>query len=210
MNVLIIDSHTLYGEGLRQILINNFSISKVYLASNLNTADAITKKSKFGIDLVLFAINNQNECYLDILKQFISINKNTLIIAIVSDGNLKYYDSIYDTAVRGVILKTYTASQITNVIRNCCSGFEYIPIEIQDIINNKSIRCQIATSLHLTKRQLEVLDLIEKRMTNDEIAERLFVSISTVKTHISKIYSTLEVCSRKECIRRSYDLGVLS
>jgi DNA-binding CsgD family transcriptional regulator len=54
----------------------------------------------------------------------------------------------------------------------------------------------------LSPREIEVLDLINSGLSNKEIAEKLFVSLSTVKTHINNIYKILEVKNRREAIEK--------
>ncbi|MBP8240639.1 MAG: winged helix-turn-helix transcriptional regulator [Saprospiraceae bacterium] len=54
----------------------------------------------------------------------------------------------------------------------------------------------------LSKREIEVLDLINSGLSNKEIADRLFISLSTVKTHINNIYKILDVKTRREAIEK--------
>lgn len=55
----------------------------------------------------------------------------------------------------------------------------------------------------LSKREMEVLNLINEGLSNKEIAERLYISLTTVKTHINNIYKILEVKNRREAINKS-------
>lgn len=55
----------------------------------------------------------------------------------------------------------------------------------------------------LSSRELEVLDLINSGLSNKEIAAKLFISLSTVKTHINNIYKILEVKNRREVIEKT-------
>jgi len=61
----------------------------------------------------------------------------------------------------------------------------------------------------LTARELEVLALLPTRLTNGELAARYFVSVNTIKTHMSHIYRKLDVTNRNEAIKRAADLGLL-
>jgi LuxR family maltose regulon positive regulatory protein len=61
----------------------------------------------------------------------------------------------------------------------------------------------------LSKRELEVLDLLAEGLTNAEIAQRLVVSVPTVKSHTRSIYGKLGVHSRKEAVAQARDLGIL-
>jgi ATP/maltotriose-dependent transcriptional regulator MalT len=62
---------------------------------------------------------------------------------------------------------------------------------------------QISPIASLTKRELNVLDLMVQDNSNPEIAETLFIGVSTVKTHVSNILSKLNVDSRKEAIKKA-------
>jgi LuxR family maltose regulon positive regulatory protein len=61
----------------------------------------------------------------------------------------------------------------------------------------------------LTPRELDVLSLLAEGLTQPEIAERLFISKSTVKTHTRNLYGKLEVHSRREVVAAAKQLGLL-
>jgi LuxR family maltose regulon positive regulatory protein len=61
----------------------------------------------------------------------------------------------------------------------------------------------------LTNRELEVLDLLAQRLSNREIADKLFISPTTVKGHLQNIYGKLNVRKRREAIDRAVALGIL-
>jgi len=64
--------------------------------------------------------------------------------------------------------------------------------------------------LGITKREREVLELIASGMSNQEIADKLFVSTSTIKTHTSSLFSKLEANRRTQAIQRARELGILA
>lgn len=66
------------------------------------------------------------------------------------------------------------------------------------------------TRLDLSKRELEVLGLMAKGLSNQEIAERLFVSLSTVKTHNQSIFSKLDVKRRTQAIEKAKTLRIIA
>jgi LuxR family maltose regulon positive regulatory protein len=61
----------------------------------------------------------------------------------------------------------------------------------------------------LTTREQEVLDLLAQRLSNQEIADKLFISITTVKSHIQNIYGKLNVNKRREAVDKAREIGIL-
>lgn len=80
----------------------------------------------------------------------------------------------------------------------------YIPAQKEFILNEAALE-----RLGLSRRELEVLQLMSEGLSNAEIAERLFVSLNTVKTHSSKIFEKLEVKRRTQAVEMGKRLGVI-
>lgn len=69
---------------------------------------------------------------------------------------------------------------------------------------------EMAEKLNISKRELEVLLLLTKGYTNQEIADELFISLNTAKTHISNIYLKLDVTKRTKAIAKAKELCLIS
>jgi len=61
----------------------------------------------------------------------------------------------------------------------------------------------------LSKRELDVIDLLARRLSNEEIADKLYISITTVKSHLQNIYGKLNVSKSREEVEKAMDLGIL-
>jgi two-component system, NarL family, response regulator LiaR len=86
-------------------------------------------------------------------------------------------------------------------------GKQIIVVEgagIPGIVDEEKIK-----ELGISKREYEVLELIAKGHTNQEVADRLFVSANTIKTHLTNIFAKLEVNRRTQAIQRAKDLNIL-
>ncbi len=69
---------------------------------------------------------------------------------------------------------------------------------------------EAATYLGISDRELEVLSLVAEGLSNKQIADKLFVSINTVKTHLSRIYEKLEVKRRTQAVEKAKSLDLIS
>lgn len=73
-----------------------------------------------------------------------------------------------------------------------------------------SVNKSKASKLKLSDRELEVLHLLSEGFSNQEIADKLFVSLNTTKTHLSNLYMKLNVSRRTQAVQKARELGVLS
>ncbi len=81
------------------------------------------------------------------------------------------------------------------------------PVEIEEKNSDNGAGPEIATNLN--KREYEVLALLDQGLSNQEMADQLFLALPTIKTHLSKLYAKLEVKSRTQAIRKARELKLL-
>ncbi len=72
------------------------------------------------------------------------------------------------------------------------------------------INSAIVEKLGISEREIEVLQLISAGLSNQEIADRLFVSVNTVKTHVANIFLKLEVSRRTQAVQKGKEIGILA
>lgn len=113
-------------------------------------------------------------------------------------------DKVYPALEAGVIsyiLKTSNAKQIAEAIRQTVNGQSVVEPEVTQKIMQR-MRQGATPLLHdqLTEREYEVLQLLCKGRTNQEIADELFIALKTVKTHVSNILSKLDVQDRTQAV----------
>ena len=102
----------------------------------------------------------------------------------------------------GLIAVMFTALGIWAGLRLTRPRIVHAPLEFQlDAAN--------VERLGITKRELEVLELISHGLSNQEIADRLFVSTSTVKTHASRLFSKLDASRRTQALQRAKELRII-
>ncbi|MGO4936670.1 response regulator [Fundicoccus sp. Sow4_H7] len=110
----------------------------------------------------------------------------------------KVYPAI-EAGAKSYLLKTSSASEIADAIRSTFEGENVIEQEVSEKLLSRNFK-KAQPQLHdqLTNRELEVLELITKGFSNQAIADHLFITLKTVKTHVSNILSKLEVVDRTQ------------
>ncbi|PMC58144.1 DNA-binding response regulator [Dolosicoccus paucivorans] len=111
---------------------------------------------------------------------------------------------------KSYLLKTSSASEIAQAIRKTYQGEHVMTREVSDkLIQREDEKRKTYPHDELTGREYEVLQLIAKGKSNQEIAEELFISLKTVKTHVSNILSKLEVADRTQAAIYAYQHSIV-
>ncbi|EAT12248.1 response regulator transcription factor, partial [Bermanella marisrubri] len=135
---------------------------------------------------------------LDILSQ----NRQNIPILICS-GNLNEHNKqrVINAGAKGFLSKTEGMQQIREAIEALLAGKTY-PKEACQYLS------ETQTSL-LSNRQRIILGLMQSGLSNSEMAEALYVSTNTIKTHVRLMYNSLDVNSRIACINKARELGLI-
>ncbi len=186
----LVDDHQIFREGLRN-LIEIEGIGEVVGESN-NGKDFIDKIENIDVDLVLMDISMPIMNGIEATKLAIEKKPELKVIALSMNGDEDYYYKMIEAGVKGFLLKDSGIKEIERAIFTVIDGDSYFSNELlRRIISNlakPSDKKNESDSL-LSGREKEVLIEICNGLTNDEIAEKLFISAQTVKGHRSNLLS---------------------
>ena len=127
-------------------------------------------------------------------KRIIAEHPGTRILILTSYGiSAECADAVRYGAL-GVITKDATTESILEAVRTVAAGGRIVPDDIE-----KSLQ-EVVSSAKLTARQLEILDMVSRGFSNQDIASRFGISLTGVKKHLQTIFSKLGVSSRAEAV----------
>jgi DNA-binding NarL/FixJ family response regulator len=205
MNILIIDDHPLFVDGighLLQQLADDVSITKTTSAEmaieQLQLAD--------DFDLVLLDLNMPGIDGLSLLHRFKADELCVPIIIVSAEEQAGLIRQTLDWGTMGFIPKSHSASEIVAAINRVLDGEVYIPAEIQrllDRLSNSSASAPDNAAIKLSgisNKQFEVLSLLAKGYSNEQIATSLHRTEHTVKSHVAALFQLLGAANRTECV----------
>ena len=196
MKILLVDDHQMVRSGLKSYLELQEDIAEVSEA--VNGKEGVEKALASRPDVIIMDIvmpeMNGIEATLAILKEW--PEAKILILTSYLD-NEKIYP-VLDAGAHGYMLKTSSAEEILRAVKKVAKGEFAIETEVSKKVEYH--RNHIELHEDLTARERDILGLLAKGYENQRIADELFISLKTVKTHVSNILSKLEVSDRTQAV----------
>ncbi len=190
IDIAIVDDHALFRNGLKLLLGNVSGFRIVAEASNGSEFIGLIDNG-LNPDVVLMDINMPVMDGIEATRQTIARLPHTKVIALSMFGEEDYYFKMIDAGIKGFLLKNSEINDVTEAIRQVSIGNSYFSQELlYNVIKNfhphKESENETAA---LSKRELQVLQEICKGLSNQEIADNLFISKRTVDKHRANLLS---------------------
>ena len=192
MNILIIDDHELFSEGLKLLLLAINKDHTVLCADSCAEAKALNDKE--SIELILLDYFLQYSTGIESLSTIKDAFPKSNIVIISSEDSTEIILSCIANGATGFIPKSSSKETLIKALKLVSSGGIYIPPHILESCNKKPQQQKV----ELTQRQHDVICLAIKGLANKVIAHQLTISEGTVKAHLSAIFAKIGVNNRTE------------
>ncbi|AYQ35613.1 response regulator transcription factor [Runella sp. SP2] len=202
INVFIVDDHPLITEGLKSLLNDCEDICVVGTASN--AIDALEALKKQPVDVAFLDINLPEISGVELCKKIRDKLPHIKCVALTTSNERSHVSRMMQNGAMGYLIKSSPKEELVKAIRQVHLGGYYMNVNVQEV-TPKSVQVPF-----LTRREKEVLGLISEGMTNNEIAEKLFVSPATVKTHRENLLLKFEAANTAALIKFAAQQGLLS
>ena len=193
-------------EGFKTIIGNNESFSLI--GEIINKSEFLTKLKCLKPDILVLDNDSKDFIDTDELRELNKLSAATKILVISDYLKKENVQKLINDGILGYLTKECGKNEILTALESIVRGEKFICNKILDVILEKE---HIETNLDngLTDREVEIIKLIAEKYSNQEIAEKLFISIHTVYTHRKNIMKKLKLKSPVELILYGIDKGII-
>lgn len=198
VNLLVVDDHVMVAEGMRAILSTIPGVS--LQATAASAAGALTLLKQHQADIAFVDINMPDVSGIELCSLIKREFPQVHVLALSTFKQRSYVSQMIANGASGYLLKSAGKEEIEEAIHTVMQGKMFFSIDISNNIPDTPADDIQPT---LTRREKEILQMIAEGMTNNQIAEKLFVSPYTVDTHRKNLLSKFEVANTALLIKKA-------
>jgi DNA-binding NarL/FixJ family response regulator len=201
IRVLCADDHSLVRKGIASILANESDIRLVAEASN--GREAVDQYRQHRPDVTLMDLRMPEMDGIEAARQILHESPDANIIALTSyDGDQEIYRAL-EAGVKGYLLKEMVHTEVLRAIRVVHSGKRLMPPEVAQRLS------EYFPQAALSPREIEVLTLVARGLSNKEIAQQLGTAAGTIKIHVQNILAKLGASDRTHAVTIGVQRGII-
>lgn len=209
IKVLLVDDQELIRSALEQIVSRDPELQLAGVATN--GLEALEVARNTDIDVIVSDWNMPSMDGEELTKKVTTEFPNVKVLILTTFETAEVTVSAIESGASGFIGKGSTSEEISSSIKKVAQGDAVLsPTATRFLISSRQAHPQQNENRleNLTQREIEVLTLVGKGMSNAEIAESLFISPLTAKTHVSNLFSKLNARDRSQLVIDAYELGL--
>lgn len=212
IKVLVADDHAIVREGVRMILAREPDIEVVGEASD--GAQALDLVARFAPHVVIMDISMPGMGGIEATQQLKARHPAVQVLALTMHEDESYVFQLLRAGAAGYVLKRAAAQDLVQAVRAAAKGEAFLyPSVARKVVEDYLKRVEAGEERErydgLTAREKEILTLIASGLSNQQIAEKLYISIKTVQTHRAHILEKLGLHDRTELVRYAIRKGLI-
>ena len=216
--VLLIDDNYDHLAAVNELISSDGLFNVVGTTTNANIGINLIKK--YHPDVVLLDMNMPEKNGLETIQEIEKMNLGVRILVLSGYDDADLIFRAMKLGAKGYVLKTMASAQLIYALEEIADGKVYLPSSLtsrffeyfqQQVIEEKSEVSQAEDNYlsFLTAREEEVLDLLCQGVTYKGVASQLFISDTTVKTHVNNIFQKLQVNDRTQAVLYAINNGFM-
>lgn len=214
IRVILAEDHAVVRQGTKHLLDRYPDIEVIGEAHDGEQAVTLVKELK--PDVAIMDVRMPRMSGIEATRRIKAEFPEVAVLALTAHDDDEYVFALLESGANGYLLKTAEIEELVKAIRSVHAGQPALdPLITQKVVsqfmNGKSlpdVMAQVGDEMDgLTSRELEVLRMVAKGLTNKEVAQQLFISDRTVQAHLSSIFSKLQVSSRTEAVMHAIRKG---
>ncbi len=210
--ILIADDHAMLREGLRTLLLQEKDFEVVGEAAN--GEDAVRLAGELKPDIVIMDIVMPVMNGVEATRQIRQLNPATSVLVLSAFSDVSSIIGTLEAGACGYLLKSAPGNVVVKAIRAIRSGEPVLDPEVTRKLVPRLASLSRGTKEHgpnsqLTSREMEILKYAASGMSNKEMSEKLFISLRTVKAHMTNIFNKLGCSSRTDAIIKGLKQGYI-
>ncbi|CAN5802093.1 response regulator transcription factor [soil metagenome] len=210
IRILIVDDHAVVRAGLRMLVEHDHSMTVVGMAGN--RSEALSLAASEQPDIIVLDILLGDDDGLSFLPELCEASPKARVLVLTGVRSSDFHRRAIRQGAMGVVLKEHAADMLLKAINKVHRGEVWIDRTmmgsvLQEITKPAAEPEKVKIDT-LTNREREVITLVGEGLRNKQIAERLFITETTVTHHLTSVFSKLEVSDRLELIIYAFRQGL--
>jgi NarL family two-component system response regulator LiaR len=210
--ILIADDHAMLREGMRNLLEKEKDFELVGEAAD--GEEAVQLAAKLKPDIVIMDIVMPKLNGVEATKQIKQVSPATALLILTAYSDIRYIIGLLEAGACGYLLKNSPGNDVIRAIRAVRSGESVLDSEVthklvQRLASLSKGPDERETGGQLTAREIEILKWAARGLSNKELSEKLFISLRTVKAHMTNIFNKLGCSSRTDAIIKGLKQGYI-
>jgi DNA-binding NarL/FixJ family response regulator len=196
IKIFIIDDHQLIIEGIHSLLQGEADIE--WMGGTKLSDDLMAFLKTAQPDVLLMDINLPKKSGLELCKEIKEKYPAINIIGLSMSDQVSVIEKMLENGASGYLLKDASKQEIITALRYVHKGKKYVNFSVAEVLKKKTLNDQLPV---LTRREKEVLGLIAEGHTNQEIANMLFLNITTIDSHRKNMLAKFKVKNTASLIK---------